>query len=34
MWIALIVEFVIVIIISLLWVHILNDKNNNYDEDD
>jgi len=34
MWIALTVEFVIVIIISLLWVHILNDKNNNYDEDD
>lgn len=32
MWIALI--FVVVVIISLLWVHILNDKNNNYDEND
>jgi len=32
MWIALILEFVVVIIVSLLWVHILNDKNNNYDE--
>jgi len=34
MWIALILEFVVVIIVSLLWVHILNDKNNNYDEND
>jgi hypothetical protein len=34
MWIALTIEFAVVVIISLLWVHILNDKNNNYDEND
>jgi len=34
MWIALTIEFAVVVIISLLWVYILNDKNNNYDEDD
>jgi len=34
MWIALILEFVVVIIVSLLWVHLISNKNNNYDEDD
>ena len=32
MWIALILEFVVVIIISLLWVNIISNENNNYDE--
>jgi hypothetical protein len=34
MWIAFTIEFLIIVIISLLWVHIQNDKNNNYDEND
>jgi len=33
MWIALIFEFVIVIIVSILYVHLINHKNNNYNED-
>ena len=34
MWIALTLEFVVVIIVSLLWVYLISNKNNNYDEDD
>jgi hypothetical protein len=34
MWIALILEFVVVVIISLLWVNIISNENNNYDESD
>jgi len=33
MWIALIFEFVIVVIVSILYVHLINDKNNNYEDD-
>ena len=34
MWKALIFEFVVVIIVSLLYVHLISNKNNNYDESD
>jgi hypothetical protein len=34
MWIALIFEFVVVIIVSLLYVHLISNENNNYDESD
>jgi hypothetical protein len=34
MWIALIFEFVIIVIVSILYVHLINHKNNNYNEDD
>lgn len=34
MWIAIILEFVVVVLVSLLYVHLISDKNNNYDEDD
>jgi hypothetical protein len=34
MWIALIFELFIVLIVSILYVHLINDKNNNYDESD
>ena len=34
MWIALIFEFVLVIIVSLLYVHLISNENNNYDESD
>jgi hypothetical protein len=33
MWIALIFEFVVIVIVSLLYVHLINDKNNNYEDD-
>jgi len=33
MWISLIFEFVIVVIVSILYVHLINDKNNNYEDD-
>jgi hypothetical protein len=33
MWKALIFEFVVVVIVSLLYVHLINDKNNNYEDD-
>jgi len=32
MWKALIFEFVVVIIVSLLYVHLISNENNNYDE--
>jgi len=34
MWKALIFEFVVVIIVSLLYVHLISNENNNYDESD
>ena len=34
MWIPLTFLFLLVVIISVIWVHILNNENNNYDEDD
>lgn len=34
MWKAFIFEFVVVVIVSILYVHLINHKNNNYDEDD
>jgi hypothetical protein len=34
MWIALIFEFVVIVIVSLLYVHLISNQNNNYDEDD
>lgn len=34
MWIALTFEFVVVVIVSLLYVHLINNENNNYDEND
>jgi hypothetical protein len=34
MWIALGLEFAVVVIVSLLYVHLLSNQNNNYDEDD
>jgi hypothetical protein len=34
MWIAIGFEFVVVVLVSILYVHLINDKNNNYDEDD
>jgi hypothetical protein len=33
MWKALIFELVIVIIVSILYVHLINNKNNNYEDD-
>ena len=33
MWIAFIFEFVVVVIVSILYVHLINDKNNNYEDD-
>lgn len=34
MWIAFTFEFVVVVIVSLLYVHLINNENNNYDESD
>lgn len=34
MWIAIGIEFVVVVLVSILYVHLINDQNNNYDEDD
>jgi hypothetical protein len=34
MLIALIFEFVVVVIVSLLYVHLISNENNNYDESD
>jgi hypothetical protein len=33
MWKALIFEFVVIVIVSLLYVHLINHKNNNYEDD-
>ena len=34
MWVALILEFVVLVIVSLLYVHLISNENNNYDESD
>jgi hypothetical protein len=33
MWIAIGIEFLLVVIISVIWVHILNNEKNNYEDD-
>lgn len=33
MWRVYLFEFIIVVIISVLWAHILSNKDNNFDED-
>lgn len=34
MWKIYLFMFVVVFIVSLLWVHILSNQNNNFDEED
>jgi hypothetical protein len=34
MWIALTIEFVVIVFVSLLYVHLISNENNNYDESD
>jgi hypothetical protein len=34
MYLVFIIEFAVVVIVSLLYVHLISNKNNNYDEDD
>lgn len=34
MWIAIGFEFVVVVLVSILYVHLISNQNNNYDEDD
>ena len=33
MWRVYLFEFIVVVFISLLWVHLLSNKDNNFDED-
>lgn len=34
MWIAIGIEFIVVVLVSILYVHLISNQNNNYDEDD
>lgn len=34
MWIAIGFQFVVVVLVSILYVHLISNQNNNYDEDD
>ena len=34
MWKVYLFEFIVVVIISILWAHLLSKQNNNFDEED